>query len=82
MQMLMSANEQRPSAVYYPVTTAHIIQHDDLLAPPTKSTPEECLSAEICAAVVGTPTVPPNYTCLVVREGAGLMPAAEPGCET
>lgn len=46
----------------------------------TKSISEECVGAEISAAVVGTPTVPPNYTCLLV--GAGLMPAMKPGCIT
>lgn len=46
----------------------------------TKSISEECVGAEICAAFVGTPTMPPNYTCVLV--GAGLMPAMKPGCIT
>lgn len=48
----------------------------------TKSVIEECVSDEICAAVVGTPTVPSNYTCLRVRAKAGLFPAVKPGCIT
>lgn len=80
--MLMLANEKQPFAAYYPIKTAHIIQHDKRLGSVNKSQCRRMRCAGICAAVVGTPTVPSNYTCFIVQERAGLFPAVTPDCIT
>lgn len=80
--MLMSANEQ-PFAVYYPPLRLHTsCNMITCWVKLTKSISTKCVSAEISAAVIGTPTAPPNYTCRLLAEGAGLLPAVKPGCIT